>query len=96
MGRGMKRRSLALLLAGSVASALAASAASSAAAENSENCYGVALKGQNDCAAANHSCAGQASVDYDGASWKSVPKGSCLTMKTPYGTGALKQIKRPT
>ena len=47
-----------------------------------ENCYGVALKGQNDCAAAQHSCAGLATVDYDGQSWKAVPKGTCTTINS--------------
>jgi uncharacterized membrane protein len=50
-----------------------------------EKCYGVALKGQNDCAAgAGTSC---------GKAWKYVPKGTCETMKTPNGTGSLKPEK---
>lgn len=91
----MNRQSIALLIAGSVASALAASTTSTAAASEQENCYGIALKGQNDCAAAQHSCAGQATISYDGQSWKSVPKGTCTTMKSPYGPGSLTAIKRP-
>ena len=92
----MNRQSLALLIAGSVARALAASTTSTVAAGEQENCYGVALKGQNDCAAAQHSCAGQATISYDGESWKSVPKGTCTSMKSPYGPGSLTAIKRPT
>ena len=42
-----------------------------------EECYGVALAGQNDCAAGAHSCAGTSTVDYDPASFKLVPKGTC-------------------
>lgn len=42
-----------------------------------EKCYGVAKAGQNDCATATHSCAGQAAVDKDPAEWRNVPKGSC-------------------
>jgi predicted phage terminase large subunit-like protein len=53
-----------------------------AAALPQENCYGVALKGQNDCAAAQHSCARLATVDYDGQSWKAVPKGTCTTINS--------------
>ena len=34
-----------------------------------EECYGVALAGQNDCAAGAHSCAGTSTVDYDPASF---------------------------
>jgi uncharacterized membrane protein len=56
-----------------------------------EKCYGVALKGQNDCAAgAGTSCAGTSKVDYSGKAWKYVPKGTCETMKTPNGMGSLK------
>jgi uncharacterized membrane protein len=91
----MNRQTLSLLIAGSVAGALAASATSKAAAAEQENCYGVALKGQNDCAAAQHSCAGQATISYDGQSWKSVPKGTCTSMKSPYGPGSLTALKRP-
>jgi len=59
-----------------------------------EKCYGVALKGQNDCAAgAGTSCAGTSKVDYDGTIWKYVQKGTCETMKTPNGMGSLKPSK---
>jgi uncharacterized membrane protein len=62
--------------------------------EGKEKCYGVALKGQNDCAAKGvHSCAGESKADYQGTDWKYVPKGTCETMKTPNGTGSLKPIK---
>ena len=50
-----------------------------------EECYGVALAGQNDCAAGAHSCAGTSTVDYDPASFSLVPKGTCTTMMTPNG-----------
>ncbi len=59
-----------------------------------EKCYGVALKGHNDCAAGpGTSCAGTSKVDYDGKAWKYVPKGTCETMKTPNGMGSLKPSK---
>ncbi len=59
-----------------------------------EKCYGVALKGQNDCAAgAGTSCSGTSKVDYDGTAWKYVPKGTCETMKSPNGMGSLKPSK---
>ncbi len=61
-----------------------------------EKCYGVALKGQNDCAAGEGtSCAGTSTIDYQGNSWKLVPKGSCVSMETPLGKGSLEPIKRP-
>lgn len=67
---------LTALSAGSVVTSSAA-----AAAEKMEKCYGVALKGHNDCATGAHSCQGQATKDYDPASFKLVPAGTCLTMK---------------
>jgi uncharacterized membrane protein len=58
-----------------------------------EKCYGIALKGQNDCAAgAGTTCAGTSKVDYDGKHWKYVPKGTCETTKTPTGMGSLKPL----
>ncbi len=45
-----------------------------------EKCYGVAKAGKNDCAAAGHSCAGQASKDMDKASWVSLPAGVCAKL----------------
>lgn len=51
-----------------------------------EKCYGVAMKGHNDCAAgAGTTCAGTSKVDYQGNVWKMVPKGTCATMKLPDG-----------
>ena len=59
-----------------------------------EKCYGVALKGQNDCASKGvNSCAGQSKADYEGTAWKYVTKGTCETIKTPNGTGSLHPIK---
>lgn len=43
-----------------------------------EKCYGVALKGQNDCKAGpGTTCAGTSTVDYQGNAWKYVDTGSC-------------------
>ena len=86
-------------LAGAFATALAliAAQAAPAATDDSagkEKCYGIALKGQNDCAAGpGTTCAGTSKVDYDGAHWKFVAKGTCETIKTPHGTGALAPVK---
>jgi uncharacterized membrane protein len=55
-----------------------------------DKCYGVALKGQNDCfAGAGTSCAGSSTVDYQGNAWKLVAKGTCTTISTPAGKGSL-------
>lgn len=67
---------------------------SPAAAAGKEKCYGVSLAGQNDCAAGpGTTCAGTSKVDYQGNAWKYVPKGTCVTMKTPKGKGSLKAMK---
>jgi uncharacterized membrane protein len=90
---------MSLLMKGLSGAALAGALAASAmvatpAAAADEKCYGVALKGQNDCAAGSHSCAGHSTVDYDGQSFKLVPAGSCTTMETPLGPGSLTPIER--
>lgn len=86
----MKNSIVTLALAGSIASALATIAAPAAsAADNKEKCYGVAMKGQNDCAAGKHDCAGKSTVSYDKMSFKLVPTGTCTSMKTPKGHGTL-------
>ncbi len=55
-----------------------------------EKCFGVALKGQNDCyAGAGTSCAGTSTVDYQGNAFKLEPKGTCTAMQTPKGSGSL-------
>jgi len=59
-----------------------------------EKCYGISLKGQNDCASRGvNSCAGQSKADYEGTAWKYVPQGTCETIKTPKGTGSLQPTK---
>ena len=78
-------------LASSLAAAVALAAVQAQAdTKKSEKCFGVALKGQNDCAAgAGTTCAGTSTVDYDPAHWKYVAKGSCESMTTPKGHGSL-------
>lgn len=59
-----------------------------------EKCYGVALKGHNDCfAGAGTSCAGTSTTDYQGNAWKLVPKGTCTSISTPAGKGSLEAGK---
>ncbi len=91
----MNRRTVNLAVLGSLAAALGAATlvATPAAAAETEKCYGVAKKGQNDCAAGSHDCKGHSKVDYDPASFKMVPKGTCTTMKTPKGMGSLTPMK---
>jgi uncharacterized membrane protein len=89
---------LSLAIAAALSSALATAAApSSAQAASKEKCYGVSLKGQNDCAAgAGTTCAATSKVDYQGNAWKLVAKGACVTTQTPFGPGSLTEIKRPS
>lgn len=83
-----------LVLAASLFSALAATPVQ--AAGKQEKCFGVALKGTNDCAAgAGTTCAGTSAIDYQGNSWKFVPAGTCTTMKLPDGrAGSLTALDR--
>jgi uncharacterized membrane protein len=85
-------------LAASFLTALSLANVQAALADDSkEKCYGVALKGQNDCAAGpGTTCAGTSKVDYQGNAWKLVPKGTCTSMATPFGPGSLTPIARPS
>lgn len=68
-----------------------------AQSDDTEKCFGVALKGKNDCAAgAGTTCAGTSKIDYQGNAWKAVPKGTCektASSKSPTGYGQLKEFK---
>lgn len=78
----MKNANLSLSLALGTAIALSAVAVPAEAASK-EKCYGVALAGQNDCAAGpGTSCAGTSKVDYQSNAWKLVPAGTCVEMKS--------------
>jgi len=89
-----------LAIAGAVAAAVSAHAVP-AAADGNVKCYGVALAGQNDCAAGpGTTCAGTSKVDYQGNAFSLVPAGSCTTMELPAmedGTarmGSLEELDR--
>ncbi|MCI2397885.1 DUF2282 domain-containing protein [Aliiroseovarius subalbicans] len=72
-----------IAVAGAVAAAVVAHALPAAAADT-EKCFGVALAGQNDCAAGpGTTCAGSSTVDYQGNAWKVVAAGTCTTMELP-------------
>ena len=86
-------------IAGSFAAALSMIAAPAFAAPKPpqptmDKCFGIAMKGENDCAAgAGTTCAGTAKTDYQGDAWKYVAKGTCASIKTPKGAGSLEPIK---
>lgn len=73
-----------LKLAGAAAAlsmAATMAAAPAQAAGEKEKCFGVSLKGKNDCAAGpGTSCAGTSTIDYQGNAWKLVAKGTCVKM----------------
>lgn len=85
----------AALLASAVTAGLASAALagpltkaeeSAAVAAHKEKCYGVALKGQNDCAAGpGTTCQGTSTVDFQGNSWKLVQGGTCTSIVVPGG-----------
>lgn len=81
-------------LAGALAVAATPVLASDAA---KEKCYGVALKGKNDCkAGAGTSCAGTSKVDFQGNAWTLVPAGTCekmMSKTSPTGFGQLKEFR---
>ena len=85
----------AAILASAVTAAMASAAfaapltkaeANAAVAAHKEKCYGVALKGQNDCAAGpGTTCQGTSTIDFQGNSWKFVEGGTCQSIAVPGG-----------
>lgn len=89
-----------LALAGAIAAGLA-QMTTGAQAAGQEKCYGVALAGQNGCAAGpGTTCAGTATEDYQGNAWMLVPEGTCTEVMLPDmadgtpRTGALTPLAR--
>ncbi|WP_432696732.1 BufA1 family periplasmic bufferin-type metallophore [Marinobacterium sp. YM272] len=59
-----------------------------------EKCYGVSLKGQNDCKAGpGTTCAGTAKKDYQGNAFKLVPAGTCTEMSSPTSPTGMGQME---
>ncbi len=83
-----------LALALGTALSLAALPTTAQAANDMEKCFGVALKGQNDCAAgAGTSCAGSSKTDYQADAWKLVPTGTCVKTASPTSPTGLGQTE---
>jgi uncharacterized membrane protein len=79
-----------LTVAGVMAAALGLAATAASAqpkpppTASQEKCYGISLRGQNDCAAGpGTTCAGTSKVDYQDNAWKIIPKGTCATVSVP-------------
>lgn len=85
-------------LAMALGAALSLSTAPAAAQQaDMEKCYGVAMKGKNDCAAGpGTSCAGTSKVDHQANAWKMVPKGSCEKTASPTSPTGFGQLQAYT
>jgi uncharacterized membrane protein len=59
------------------AAATFAGASAPAQSADTEQCFGVAKAGGNDCKAGSHDCAGHSTMDRDPASFIVVPAGTC-------------------
>ena len=81
MNQTVSAASLALAFGAAMSIAAAPVSAAShggAMKAETEKCYGVAMKGKNDCkAGAGTSCAGTSKMDHQGNAWSMVPKGTC-------------------
>ena len=77
----MSRQSVSLALAASVAAALAIAYTIPASAKDppagKESCFGISLRGHNDCAAGAHSCAGKSTANFRTDDFKFVEWGTC-------------------
>lgn len=94
----MTQKATAAALALALGAALTMTAAPTyAAGPAMEKCFGVALKGKNDCkAGAGTTCAGTSKIDYQGNAWKLVPAGTCAktaSPTSPTGHGQLEAFK---
>ncbi|MBI5898468.1 MAG: DUF2282 domain-containing protein [Rhodocyclales bacterium] len=97
MNQTLTAASLAIALGTAMSIAAAPVVAQDKMMADKEKCYGVALKGKNDCkAGAGTSCAGTAKTDHQGNAWSMVPKGSCektASKTSPTGHGQLMEFK---
>ena len=96
MNKTITATSLAFALGAALSiAATPASAGSHGGAMKSEmeKCYGVALKGKNDCkAGAGTSCAGTSQTDHQGNAWTMVPKGTCEKTASPTSATGMGQL----
>lgn len=97
----MRKQTTAAALALALGAAMTVASLPAAAADDmmagKEKCFGVALKGKNDCkAGSGTTCAGTAKTDYQGNAWKMVPAGTCektASPTSPTGFGQLAEFK---
>jgi len=67
----------AMLVASALSVALSMATLGAAQAQETEQCFGVAKAGKNDCKAGAHDCAGKSTADGDPQSFVLLPKGTC-------------------
>lgn len=81
-----------LAIAGAIAAGLAQIALPANAA-GQEKCFGVAMAGENGCAAGpGTTCAGTSKVDYQGNAWTLVPAGTCAEVELPAMEDGMKRM----
>jgi len=97
MNKTLTAASLALALGAALTVAATPVMAQDKMMADKEKCYGVALKGKNDCkAGAGTSCAGTSKMDHQGNAWSMVPKGTCektASSTSPTGKGQVAEFK---
>jgi uncharacterized membrane protein len=95
--KSLKRPAAALSLGLALGAALSFASLQAQAADapgaKGEKCYGVAMKGKNDCASGANSCAGTAKADYSGDAWKHTPAGTCEKTPSPTSPTGFGQLK---
>ncbi len=95
MNKTMTAASLAFAL-GTALTIAATPAAAEDKMSDKEKCFGVAMKGKNDCkAGAGTMCAGTSKMDHQGNAWSLVPKGTCektASSTSPTGFGQLAEF----
>ncbi|MBT9519732.1 MAG: DUF2282 domain-containing protein [Dechloromonas sp.] len=95
MNKTLTAASLAFALG--AAMTVAATPVAAADMADKDKCFGVALKGKNDCkAGAGTTCAGTSKIDHQGNAWSLVPKGTCektVSKTSPSGFGQLAEFK---
>lgn len=97
MNKTLTAASLACAIGAALTVASAPVSAADGMMADKEKCYGVALKGKNDCkAGAGTTCAGTSKVDHQANAWSLVPKGTCektASQTSPTGYGQLAEFK---
>lgn len=92
----MNTKFTAIALASAISAAAILASAPASAKDKMDKCYGVALAGENDCAAGpGTSCEGTSTIDYQGNAWKLVPAGTCESITVDGGrSGSLEALDR--